>query len=166
MMKYTLSLLICLLSCWHPLQAQVALPELSHWRFNNTVHAVTEHSGSLYVGGDFTYMGPYTGSNTRLSTTDGQVQAFPQFNGAVYCMEPDGNGGWYVGGSFTRVGTTDITRLAHILPDGTVSTAFSYAPNNTVFALRRIGSTLYVAGSSPPSPARPAQPSPATARRP
>ncbi|MCG8436287.1 MAG: hypothetical protein MJA83_19895, partial [Gammaproteobacteria bacterium] len=69
----------------------------------------------------------------------------------------DGEGGWYIGGKFTKVGDVERDNLAHILADGTVD--MTWVPgsagepggtNNTVYALAvestDDGNRVYVGG--------------------
>ena len=53
---------------------------------------------TLYLGGDFTYLGPRTGPLALLDG-DGAVSRLPALdNGFVNARRADGAGGWYVGG--------------------------------------------------------------------
>ena len=60
----------------------------------------------------------------------------------------DGNGGWYIGGSFTYVNGIARNKLAHIKPDGTLDDLFNLDPDDTVhaFALDAAENTLYIGG--------------------
>src|SRR6185503_18543694 len=76
----------------------------------------------LYLGGNFTYVGPPTGAWTALDPTSGEpVLPYPHVSGgAVLAAEPDGQGGWYLGGSFNKVAGVPRLRLAHIRSDGSL----------------------------------------------
>ncbi|OON70726.1 T9SS type A sorting domain-containing protein [Hymenobacter sp. CRA2] len=127
----------------------------SLWTTDGEVTAL-EHTGStLYVGGQFHYVGPRTGGAAPVEATTGALQAgFPVINGPVYTSIPDGNGGWYLGGAFDQVGTYTRNSLVHVLSDFTVDPAFNPTGGYTgigtysisVKSLARVGSTLYVAG--------------------
>ena len=65
---------------------------------------------------------------------------FPKANGSVWDSVSDGNGGWYIGGSFATVGGQNIANLAHILSNGTVDTSFNLNPNGNIEALALSGS--------------------------
>jgi len=80
--------------------------------FNGRVSVVTDGSvyatcydetnKILYIGGEFTYVGPRTGSGVPLNTSDGKpavdIKTMPKVNGTIRCAIPDGSGGWYIGG--------------------------------------------------------------------
>jgi hypothetical protein len=91
----------------------------SHWITNGPVNAIAHSAGTVYVGGDFQQ---------------------------VWAVVPDGSGGWFIGGSFNRVGGVERFGLAHILSDNTVS---SWDPNmqgGTVTSLVLNGATIFVGG--------------------
>lgn len=108
--------------------------------------------GTLYLGGNFTRIGPTAGGGVPLHPDTGQpVAAFPKVNGLVCAATPDGSGGWYVGGEFSLAGGEPRTNLAHVLADGSLDA--TWAPQVThagrrgaVMALAFDGSTLYVGG--------------------
>src|SRR5207253_5696719 len=62
---------------------------------------------------------------------------------------PDGDGGWYVGGSFGELGGLARANLAHIRADKTVDEAWSPSVNGTVttMALSKDRATLYIGGT-------------------
>ncbi|TAE49709.1 MAG: hypothetical protein EAZ89_13770, partial [Bacteroidetes bacterium] len=116
---------------------------------NSTVYSMDIGNGLVYLGGGFSeggYYAPYAG---LVSTSNSDVPDvnFPATNSTVYAVIPDGNGGWYLGGSFTTVGGQSISRLAHILADKTVDIAFNPSPNSTVNALLLSGGVLYAGGA-------------------
>ena len=92
-------------------------------------------------------VGPYTGGGVALDTTTGIYgSALPKVDGSIYIVVPDGSGGWYIGGEFTKVG--DITRnnIAHILADKTLDTVWNPNADDFVNTLAIDGSTIYVGG--------------------
>ncbi len=116
------------------------------WVTNGEVRAMARDGSTLYIGGNFTQVGPYTGSGVLLNTTSGQrLTPWPAVNGTVYAAASDGAGGWYIGGDFSRVGGIERNHLAHIRSDGTVG---NWNPNadGTVYALSLSGSFVYVGG--------------------
>ncbi|TMK52507.1 MAG: hypothetical protein E6G66_03850 [Actinobacteria bacterium] len=105
------------------------------WVTNGDVNSVFQAGGRIYLGGDFDQVGPGTGSGVPLDPTSGaRAATFPTVNGPVYVTVPDGAGGWYIGGSFTRVGDKSRQNAARILADGTVG---GWNPN-TDLAVRAI----------------------------
>lgn len=111
--------------------------------------ATSDGVGGAYVGGSFSWVGPYDGRGIPISTSTGQpVGTFARVNdGAVHATVSDGAGGWYVGGTFTLVGATTRNRIVHILADGSIDPAFDPNADGTVRALALSGSTLYVGGT-------------------
>ena len=89
------------------------------------VNALARHGNTLYVGGDFTRLGPATGHGVVVDgTTGARDPSLASIDGAVLAVVPDGHGGWYVGGRFTRAGGLLRNGLAHVLPDGTVDSSW------------------------------------------
>ena len=134
--------------------AVVSSRPLPTWETNGSGRAVTRVGTHVYIGGDFSYVGPYTGSGVPLSDASGRpVARFAKIDGSVSAVVPDGAGGYYVGGVFTSVGGAARVGLAHIKADGSLDQswradlgrAVSYTPSVTALALS--GSTLYVGGS-------------------
>jgi len=118
------------------------------WETNAPVCATAVSGNTLYIGGFFNYVGPHTGSGVLLDATSGApTTAFPRVEGgAVDVAVPDGLGGWYIGGAFTRVGGVPHNHLAHVSPGGGVD---PWDPNadGEVFAMVIAGSTIYLGGS-------------------
>jgi hypothetical protein len=85
--------------------------------------------GTVYLGGRFNYVGPYSGLGVQISAAGTVATTLPKIDGmnaSVQAAVSDGSGGWYVGGEFTTVGGVAHSRLAHILSNGTLD---SWAPN-------------------------------------
>jgi hypothetical protein len=119
----------------------------SFWITNGTVFASALSGNTLYIGGDFTYVGPYSGPGVPFSASSGApLPVFPKVHGGVYVVAPDGAGGWFIGGAFDSVGTLATGNLAHIRSDLTVA-AWAPTTNGAVYALAVSGSTVYVGGT-------------------
>ncbi len=107
--------------------------------------------GILFVS---TLRADYTGSGVPLDASTGlPAAAYPTVeNGDVFCVIPDGSGGWFIGGSFTTVGGVARTAVAKINSDGTLDAGWHANVNSggVVYALA-IGDTddskLYIGGS-------------------
>src|SRR2546426_806384 len=85
------------------------------------VSALATNGNVLYIGGQFTQAGLRTGGGVPVSATTGQAEpVFPSVNGNVYAAITDGQGGWFVGGSFLVVGGFLRTNLVHIRSDRAV----------------------------------------------
>jgi len=120
------------------------------WGTNGTVNTMLKDGNTLYIGGAFTSVSPNTGGGAALDTSTGitPTGVIPRtINGTVNAVVPDGSGGWYIGGNFTKVGADTRNRIARINSDGSLN---SWAPEATggtqVNALALSGSTLYVGG--------------------
>ena len=122
-------------------------PDTTFWVANNQVNAIVKSGSTIYIGGDFTQIGPPTGAGVPLSTiTAAPIYPFPKVAGQVRTVASDGAGGWFIGGEFTAVGGQPRQNLAHILVDGTVS-AWNPGADRSVADIELSGSTLYVGGS-------------------
>jgi trimeric autotransporter adhesin len=149
-MKYSFFYAVLAMFFINPLKAQTVVND-NMWITNGTVYTVTPSSdgSTLYIGGIFSAVGPYTGHGVVLDIDSGTiVPGFPKVNGIVYCVIPDGSGGWYIGGNFTTVGTISRNSIAHIKNDKTVDAAWNPNPDTyaTIRTLTLSGSTLYVGG--------------------
>ncbi|MDP2304044.1 MAG: T9SS type A sorting domain-containing protein [Ignavibacteria bacterium] len=120
---------------------------------NGSVKATKISGNTLYIGGDFTQVGPSTGYGAAIDTSTGTYDpSMPKVNGAIYAIAPDGLGGWFIGGTFTYVGAVARNKIAHIKADKTVD--MSWNPNATgstfyppyIKAIAVSGSTVYVGG--------------------
>jgi len=119
------------------------------WTTSGNVNAIAEDASNLYIGGDFTYVGPETGRAVVLDSSNAKLpSAFPYVDGIVDSALPDGSGGWFIVGKFTSVGGVTRNRIAHVLADNTVDSAFDPNSNDDVLAmaLSTDGSTLYLGG--------------------
>ena len=123
------------------------LPTTNTWVANGTVYAIARTSSTIYIGGDFTHVGPATGGCVPLSAATGEVPAlFPKVFGRVYACVSDRAGGWFIGGLFNRVGDLRRYNLAHILADGGVDPTWDPQVTNVVYALALSGGVLYIGG--------------------
>ncbi len=123
-----------------------------NWIFDGAVQAAARLGNTLYVGGAFTAVAPATNVLPpiyALSETTGAV-ATPTFavvDGGVSAVEPDGIGGYYLGGSFVLTSGGPRLYLARVMADGSVDATFAPVLDGSVASLARIGATLYLAGS-------------------
>lgn len=85
-----------------------------------------------------------------LDARSGRVLARVPINELLTSAVPDGRGGWYVGGFFTRIGGQPRRGLARVLPNGVVDPGFQVPVTSSrgnrvsVGALARAGHLLYV----------------------
>jgi len=68
-------------------------------------------------------------------------------NGIIRASVPDGAGGFYIGGDFTRVGGVARNHIARILSNGTLDPTWNPNANGSVRALAVSGTTVYVGGA-------------------
>jgi len=128
-----------------PLLAQSLQPP--RIQTDGAVYTTVRDGNVLYVGGSFTTAGYYTGYGSLLSTSSHMPNTdFPITDGEIYASVPDGAGGWYIGGWFSKVGTVSRSYVAHVLSDHTVDPAFNPAADGIVRALCLSGATLYIGG--------------------
>lgn len=141
-------LLIAGLILLAPAVARTQVVDSTLWGLSpgDRVLAIAPASDTIYIGGSFLYVGPPTGGGVPLDrATAKPVTPYPRIVGRVEAVVADGEGGWFVGGTFTHVGSRPRRNLAHILTDGSVSD-WAPEPNLGVWALALRGRTLYVGG--------------------
>ncbi len=126
----------------------VNTPRPEVWVPNGPLNVVTEAGGILYIGGNFSVVGPERGGFAVLDTGSGNADfRHPIPNSTVRVVISDGAGGWYLGGFFTRIGGVAQAYLAHVRSDKTVDPMFNPVLDGNVDAIVLVGSTLYVGGS-------------------
>ncbi|QEC66863.1 T9SS type A sorting domain-containing protein [Panacibacter ginsenosidivorans] len=144
--KFYFLLLVTITTIANQTLAQTLVKNMSST--NGDVYAVYKNGSSYYLGGTFNYVGLNTGYGALTkSNNDYPNMDFPQFNGQVYTIIPDGNGGWYAGGYFTVVGGISKSYLVHIKSDNSVDANFNGNCNNVVRAILKVGGRLYIGGS-------------------
>src|SRR5262245_45383763 len=127
-----------------PAAAQVINPNF--WVTDGPVNAVVRDGNTIYIGGDFTTVGPPTGGSVLLEATTGdRIPQFPVIDGFVYAAVPDGSGGWYVGGKFTSVGGAPRSNLAHINSSGSLL-AWNPGTDGPVMSMLVKAGVVYVGG--------------------
>jgi outer membrane protein assembly factor BamB len=111
------------------------------------VTAFARHGDRLYVAGAFDHIGPRTGPAVALDPAGGQVvRSLPAADGPITVAIGDGAGGFFVGGSFSRIGDVPRRNLAHVLASGPVDPGFAPEPDREVFSLLLSYGELYVGG--------------------
>jgi hypothetical protein len=89
---------------------------------NGSVNSIVRMDDKVFVSGTFRQVGPlvpYAGAFDGSSAKVNLGGARP--DGVVRAVVPDGNGGWYIGGNFQKVGGAAHPMIAHILADGSVA---------------------------------------------
>jgi len=120
---------------------------------NGAVSTIVPRGDVTYIGGNFDELAAITGAFARLdSSTAKRIAPLAEAEyGEVRASAPDGNGGFYIGGTFTSIGGEPRQKIGHILADGSVDPKFNPGvpgQNSAVNALAVSGdgSTVYVGG--------------------
>lgn len=141
------------------LQAQTVNNIFPETEANAEVRAMAQYGDTLFIGGTFTRL--YTPLNSAkyggLFNPAGEIiqnqespSGFvsPNTTTSISVSLSDGKGGFYIGGSFSKVGDSIRNNIAHIDSFGKVSSILSgLGANNTVSALALAGDTLFIGGS-------------------
>ena len=113
---------------------------------SNKNHLTTAGS-RLFVSGDFDLIGQKTGGLSGFNNSTGKLlSTLPSITGTANAIVSDGNGGYYIGGNFSKVGSVTVQHLTHLNPDGTVDNSFSPSPDAPVRALVLKAGVLYIGG--------------------
>ncbi|MBL9134515.1 MAG: hypothetical protein JNK85_01540 [Verrucomicrobiales bacterium] len=104
---------------------------------DGAISAIRLDGETIFLGGQFHYAGPRTGAAAVFEgPTWNRQRQFPFIDGTVYAIEPDGRGGWFVGGEFQRVDGLAATNLIHVTSDQRWDRAWNIAMVGTaVYAL-------------------------------
>lgn len=124
-MKNKLILILLFITASIYSQPFVANPDM--WITNGYVYTVASNNNYTYVAGDFSYVGLATGTGIKIKSNSIEINRndFPIVNGQIQCSTIDGEGGWFIGGRFSKVGNLQMSSLAHINSDGIVSSSFN-----------------------------------------
>src|SRR6266545_3710226 len=69
------------------------------WVTNGPVSTAVPSGDTLYIGGNFTYVGPLTGGAAAIDPVTGAPDLRgPRANSFVDSVVADGTGGWFIGG--------------------------------------------------------------------
>ncbi len=118
-----------------------------YWMPYSPVRCIAVTDETVWLGGDFTRVGPYTGCLVAVDPQTAQrMDGLPEVNGEVRAIISDGGGGYFIGGKFTSVGGLPLKNLAHIFANGLPDPAWSPEPDSSVHALGLSGDLLIVGG--------------------
>ncbi|MGE4225915.1 MAG: hypothetical protein AB7I23_21420 [Vicinamibacterales bacterium] len=120
------------------------------WAVNGIVSEVARAGDVAFLGGSFGSVAPAGNRVHGFATfaADAAVPVLPRLtvNGRVRAVVALPGGGWIIGGEFSQVNGTARSRLARLLADGSLDTAFSVAANDVVWALAVHGTRVYLGG--------------------
>lgn len=120
---------------------------ISNWVPNGPVRTMVKSGLNVYVGGKFSQVGPPVGNAASIDAATGLVSpAWGRVSGTVHAVEPDGSGGWYVGGQFTTLYNQPIVNLGHIVSEGSLASWFPTI-NGTVYDIAVLNGIVYVGGT-------------------
>ncbi len=123
-------------------------PAPEFWRPDGPVLTMALTAERVYLGGQFNYVGPYTGGAGVVDSDSGAPSMpFPAVVGVVTSAASDGQGGWFIGGQFTKVGGLLRNNLAHVLADGSVNVSWDPSPDGTNNVIVLANNRLYVGGA-------------------
>ncbi|MFU8806084.1 MAG: PQQ-binding-like beta-propeller repeat protein, partial [Bradymonadaceae bacterium] len=116
---------------------------------DGNIRAMAVDDEYLYLGGNFSYLGPLTGQLGVFDRVDASPKAgWPRISGSVQDVIPDGEGGWYIGGCMSQVGSVQTHGLVRLRPD--LSVIEDWIPTLERGCVRTLDlheGTLYVGGS-------------------
>ncbi|MGH7727082.1 MAG: T9SS type A sorting domain-containing protein [Candidatus Eiseniibacteriota bacterium] len=117
------------------------------WGTNGNILGIARSGTKIYVAGNFTRVGPNTGSFVPVDRNSGTVPGqFPKVAGVLKAAVPDGEGGWFLAGGITGVAGIQSSGLSHVLANGRVA-EWSPNPNGWVHAMTLKGDTVLVGGT-------------------
>jgi hypothetical protein len=155
MKNWSFFLLLCVSISWMPsvLRAQcpAPLPLPENMDFVGDVRAIAHKGDTIYYGGDFNLTqsaSSVPSFGIPVDVVHGQrILPYPQVAfGTVYHVVSDGDGGYYIAGSFTSVGGLTRNRVARITKFGKVDPDFVVNVDNTVHQLAFDGTRLFLGG--------------------
>ena len=136
------------------------------WVVDGSVMALAATSSALYVGGDFTAIGPPTGAWVSVDATGAVAPVRAEIYDSVSDAVSDGAGGWFIQGEIASVGGVDHSGFTHLKPNGRFgtiggetrrgvaaldpltgkATGWDAGGNGNVFTLALAGDAIYVGG--------------------
>lgn len=126
-----------------------AVPSMQ-WATDGGVEAVLPCGDTVFVGGGFDVIGPYTGSFASVSPQTGVADLrATALHRPVDAIVSNGDGGWVVAMTSEGAAAADArhcARIVHMRADGSVAWRIAACPFAVVNALARAGSVVYVGG--------------------
>lgn len=117
------------------------------WITDGFVNTIDANNTTIYIGGEFSYVGPNTGGGVILDRNNPATAiTYPYIEGNVFAAIPDQNGGWYIGGNFHLIDNLPQKNIAHINADGSVDRNWLPSVNGPIKSLLFNNNTLYIGG--------------------
>ena len=116
------------------------------WVVDGSVSALAATKSALYVGGDFTAIGPPTGAWVSVDATGAVAPVRAEVYDSVSDAVSDGAGGWFIQGEISSVGGVDHSGFTHLKSNGRLDRNWHVRVGGTIFAFARHGKTLYIGG--------------------
>jgi hypothetical protein len=142
-------LALFLLSASRPAPALGQAMNANFWVTDGDVSTIAPFGNTLYIGGNFAYVGPNTGGWAELELGGHATSRLPRLDGDVTMTIPDGATGWFIAGTFTHVAGIARPGLAHVLGDGSLAAwSPNPAPAGAVTSIEHQGARLFVASDA------------------
>ncbi|WP_442277714.1 hypothetical protein [Terrabacter sp. 2YAF2] len=109
------------------------------WGTNGRVVDIVSNGTKAWIAGGFDYVGPTTGRAVTVDSSSGAVA--PSSNvvdGTVNASAPDGKGGYYLAGDFSRVSDVRRQGLVHIKSDGSVDRSWPASAVTTTVTVKGV----------------------------
>jgi len=118
----------------------------NRYAFNGKVNTVEVGDNTLFVGGDFDFVGQPVRNLTMIDVNTNLANLnLPTTDNDIYGIIPDNLGGWYIYGSFSMVGDSIRKSVAHILPDYSVD-SWSISLDGPVYTMLLYNGAIYLGG--------------------
>ena len=117
------------------------------WGVDGEVKTFLQVGNDIYTGGSFKNSGRVVGGAAILDTTFVANLNFPKFDGTIYFITDDGNGGYYAAGDFTRVDGNTLRNLAHVFEDGTLDENYHHAFDGDISCGTENDSLIFLGGN-------------------
>ena len=119
----------------------------SMWIVNGAVADVWQQNSTLFIGGEFNYIGPANGAFVPVqNSTEYVIRNHEMIRGSVRKCISDGAGGWYICGDFYTEQRHDIRDVAHLNADFSLDTSFYISADNLVQDILLSSGKLYICG--------------------
>ena len=117
------------------------------WITDGPVNVVDKTDSTVYIGGDFSYVGPATGGWVPIvDSSVASTLSFPSIEAVIKCAVSDGKGGYYVAGARDINETRGIpgNGIIHILPDFSIDENWRVNSPYLLHSLLLRGDTLFM----------------------